>query len=73
MPSLHVAWPAIILVCKPWVSENFAFFHLVMIFWASMYSNHHYGVDGMAGILLTLAVKLGMTRIYCPFRSAVVG
>ena len=67
MPSLHVAWPAIILVCNPWISERFAVFHLLWIHWASMYSNHHYGIDGIAGILLTVAVKLGMSRIYTPF------
>jgi hypothetical protein len=67
MPSLHVAWPAIILVCRPWISSQFGIFHVVWIAWAAMYSNHHYGVDAMAGILLALLVNVCMMRIYCPF------
>ncbi len=27
------------------------------------------GVDAVAGILLTLAVRIAMSKIYCPFRS----
>lgn len=67
MPSLHVAWPAIILVCKPWISAQFGIFHVVWIAWAAMYSNHHYGIDALAGILLAFTVNICMMRIYCPF------
>jgi membrane-associated phospholipid phosphatase len=67
MPSLHVAWPAIILVCKPWVSSQFGIFHVVWIAWAAMYSNHHYAIDAVAGILLALTVNICMMRVYCPF------
>eukprot|EP00050_Salpingoeca_kvevrii_P020736 m.102222 g.102222 ORF g.102222 m.102222 type:complete len:283 (-) comp8992_c0_seq1:159-1007(-) len=68
MPSLHVAWPAIILVCRPWVSMRFGIFHLVWITWAALYSNHHYGVDALAGILLTFFVSYCMVHVYCPWR-----
>lgn len=67
MPSLHVAWPAIILFCKPWISVRVGVVHLVWIVWAALYSNHHYGVDALAGIALALLVNLCMVRIWCPF------
>lgn len=67
MPSLHVAWPAIILVCKPWFSTHFGVFHVVWIAWAAMYSNHHYAIDAVAGILLAVVVNVCMVRVYCPF------
>ena len=67
MPSLHVAWPAIILVSKPWFSDTVGVLHVVWIAWAALYSNHHYGVDAMAGIFLVFLVNYCMTRIYCPF------
>lgn len=68
MPSLHVAWPAIILVCRPWFSTRFGVLHLVWISWAALYSNHHYGVDAIAGIALAFLVNLAMLKIYCPFK-----
>lgn len=71
-PSLHVAWPTIILVCRPWVNEKFATLHVVWIAWAALYSNHHYGVDAVAGILLVLLVNYMMTRVWSPFRNHVV-
>eukprot|EP00048_Salpingoeca_helianthica_P016952 m.235005 g.235005 ORF g.235005 m.235005 type:complete len:272 (+) comp19856_c0_seq1:42-857(+) len=67
MPSLHVAWPAIILVCRPWISSQFGVFHVLWIAWAAMYSNHHYAIDATAGILLAVLVNVCMMRIYCPF------
>jgi membrane-associated phospholipid phosphatase len=67
MPSLHVAWPAIICFSKPWVSPRFAIGHLVWISWAALYSNHHYGVDALGGICLVFIVYICMTRLYSPF------
>jgi membrane-associated phospholipid phosphatase len=69
MPSLHVAWPAIICVSKPWISLRFAIGHVAWIFWAALYSNHHYGVDAIAGIGLVLVVYFCMTRLYSPFEK----
>lgn len=67
-PSLHVAWPAIILVCGPWVSEKFAMGHVAWITWAALYSNHHYGVDAIAGIVLVFLVNFMMRKVWSPFQ-----
>lgn len=67
MPSLHVAWPAIVLVSGPWISERFAMFHIAWITWAALYSNHHYGVDAIAGIFLVFLVNFMMRKVWSPF------
>eukprot|EP00051_Salpingoeca_urceolata_P009494 m.115152 g.115152 ORF g.115152 m.115152 type:complete len:283 (+) comp16329_c0_seq1:125-973(+) len=67
MPSLHVAWPAVILFCKPWVSTRVGVFHVAWLVWAALYSNHHFAIDAIAGILLALVVNLAMLRIWSPF------
>lgn len=69
-PSLHVAWPAIILVNNPWFGKRFAWFHVVWIAWAALYSNHHYGVDALGGILLVFIVNFSMIKIWSPFHPA---
>jgi len=69
-PSLHVAWPAIILVNNPWVSKKFAWFHVFWIAWAALYSNHHYGVDALGGILLVFIVNFSMIKIWSPFHGS---
>lgn len=69
MPSLHIAWPACILMAKPWGSTRIGIIHLIWIFWAALYSNHHYAIDGIAGILLVVLVNAAMLRIYCPFKT----
>jgi len=69
-PSLHVAWPAIILVNQPWISKKFAWFHVIWISWAAMYSNHHYGVDALGGILLVFIVNFSMIKIWSPFHNS---
>ncbi|XP_002157325.2 uncharacterized protein LOC100211216 [Hydra vulgaris] len=69
-PSLHVAWPAIILVNEPWISKRFAWFHMIWISWAAMYSNHHYAVDALGGILLVFIVNFSMIKIWSPFHSS---
>ncbi|XP_074621859.1 uncharacterized protein LOC141880275 [Acropora palmata] len=66
-PSLHVAWPAVILVSGPWINEKFAMFHVVWITWAAIYSNHHYGVDAVGGIFLVFLVNFMMRKVWCPF------
>ncbi|KAJ7327716.1 hypothetical protein OS493_026594 [Desmophyllum pertusum] len=66
-PSLHVAWPAVILVSGPWINEKFAMFHIVWITWAALYSNHHYGVDAVGGIFLVFLVNFMMRKVWCPF------
>jgi membrane-associated phospholipid phosphatase len=69
-PSLHVAWPAIIVVNQPWVSKKFAWLHVVWIVWAAMYSNHHYGVDALGGIILVFIVNFSMIKIWSPFHRS---
>lgn len=74
-PSLHVAWPVIVLVCHPCVNERGAALNvawIVWIAWAALYSNHHYGVDAMAGIFLVLLVNFMMTKVWSPFREHIV-
>lgn len=68
-PSLHVAWPAMILVCGPWISEKFALGHVAWITWAALYSNHHYGVDAIAGIVLVFLVNFMMRKVWSPFHE----
>ena len=68
-PSLHVAWPAIILVNQPWISKKFAWLHVIWIVWAALYSNHHYGVDALGGIILVFIVNFSMIKIWSPFHS----
>jgi len=68
-PSLHVAWPAIICVNRPWIGKKFAWFHVFWISWAALYSHHHYGVDALAAILLVFIVHFCMIRIWHPFSS----
>eukprot|EP00118_Oscarella_pearsei_P024688 m.306597 g.306597 ORF g.306597 m.306597 type:complete len:328 (+) comp41385_c0_seq1:207-1190(+) len=72
LPSLHVAWPTVVLVNHPWIGMKFAAAHVAWISWAALYSNHHYAVDALGGILLVLLVHLMMTRVWSPFRHAVV-
>jgi len=69
-PSLHVAWPAIILVNQPWISKKFAWCHVIWISWAALYSNHHYGVDALGGIFLVFIVNFSMIKIWSPFHSS---
>jgi len=69
-PSLHVAWPAIILVNRPWFSKKFAWFHVVWIAWAAMYSCHHYLVDVLGGLALVFIVNFSILRIYNPFATS---
>ena len=68
-PSLHVAWPAIICVNRPWIGKKFAWFHVLWISWAALYSHHHYGVDALAGIILVFIVNFCMIKIWNPFSS----
>lgn len=67
-PSLHVAWPTIVLVCDPWISERFAKIHVLWITWAALYSNHHYGVDALGAIIMVFAVRF-FAGIWSPFEN----
>ena len=68
-PSLHVAWPAIICVNSPWVGKKFAWFHVLWISWAAVYSHHHYGVDVLGGLILVFIVNFCIIKVWSPFSS----
>ena len=52
-PSLHTAWPTIILFsnAKPWFSRNFSRFHVALIAFSAVYSGHHFIIDVIFGFL----------------------
>lgn len=63
-PSLHVAWPTVILFSStPWFSINFAITHVILIIIAAIYTNHHYFIDCIGGFFLVLFVHL-VNRIF---------
>ena len=62
-----MAWPTLIATWGPWVGARFAWFHVGWIVWAALYSNHHYGIDALGGILLVFVVYFSMRIIWNPF------
>lgn len=67
-PSLHVAWPTIIVACRPWLGFRLAVLHVVWITWAALYSTHHYGIDALGGILLVVVLR-GCVKMWHPFKE----
>jgi membrane-associated phospholipid phosphatase len=67
-PSLHAAWPALILFNKPWISLWFSWLHVGLIGFAAIYSFHHYVIDVLAGFLLAwfgcLIGKYSIDKLY---------
>lgn len=51
-PSLHAAWPALILFIKSWVSPYLVVGHVLLICFAAVYSMHHYIIDVVFGIAI---------------------
>ena len=51
-PSLHTAWPTIILFIRPWFNRNFCKFHVIAICFSAVYSGHHYIIDVLFGFIL---------------------
>ena len=51
-PSLHVAWPTIILFTEPWIGRMFCWLHILLIAVAAVYSMHHYVIDLVFGVFL---------------------
>ena len=66
-PSLHVAWPMVVLVNHPWVGTKFALCHVVWIIFAALYITHHYLIDAVAGVVLVLVVRYSMLKLCSPF------
>ncbi len=70
-PSLHCAWPAVILWSHPWGGWKVGVFHVLWISLSAMYITHHYLVDVLGGILLSSFVRLCITKIGSPFPELV--
>ncbi|RNA12195.1 Inositol phosphorylceramide synthase catalytic subunit AUR1 [Brachionus plicatilis] len=52
-PSLHTAWPSIILFGEVlWIGRWFCVLHVCLIAFSAVYSMHHYIIDVLTGILL---------------------
>ena len=66
-PSLHVAWPMVVLLNHPWFGKKVASIHVVWITLAALYSTHHYLIDAIAGILLVVLIRVCMIKIWSPF------
>ena len=66
-PSLHVALPAVIMVNHPWGGLKFGILHVAWISLAAMYATEHYLIDVIAGIVLALAMRYSILRIWSPF------
>jgi hypothetical protein len=66
-PSLHVAWPCVVLCCGPWISRKVGIAHVAWITWAALYSNHHYAVDALMGIAIVLFITHMASRVWSPF------
>ena len=55
-PSLHTAWPSIILSLRPWVSKHVASLHVLLIGFSAIYSGHHYLIDVLFGFLFAVVL-----------------
>lgn len=66
-PSLHSAWPMVILLNNPWFGKRVAVVHVIWIGLAALYSGHHYLLDVLGGISLAIIVKVCMLKIWSPF------
>jgi inositol phosphorylceramide synthase catalytic subunit len=59
-PSLHSAWPVLILVIKPWISRSFCLFHCFATAFAAVYSWHHFIIDIIFGwFFAVISVVIG--------------
>lgn len=66
-PSLHTALPTIVLFNHPWGGKTVGTIHVIWVILAALYSTHHYLIDAIGGILLVVAVRVFMLRIWSPF------
>ena len=63
-PSVHTAWPSVILFLRPWISRTFARIHVGLIAFAAVYSGHHYFIDVIFGLALAWAfTRLSMCLV----------
>jgi len=68
-PSLHVAFPTVILMNGSWIDWKFGLFHVCLISWAALYSHHHYLIDVIGGFMLTFFTYQVYHKIWNPFRK----
>lgn len=66
-PSLHVAWPMIVYLNHPWFGKKVAGIHVLWITLAALYSTHHYLIDAVGGILMSVIVRLCILKVWSPF------
>lgn len=69
-PSLHAAFPFVIFLNGAWVCHGgwkFGLLHVLWISWAAMYSHHHYLVDILGGMALSLFLFTFYHRVWNPF------
>lgn len=50
-PSIHAAWPTVILFTQPWIGKWFCWGHVGLIMFAAVYSMHHYIIDVLFGFV----------------------
>lgn len=74
-PSLHAAWPSLIMFCFPIRGSHLfkvlAVCYVCLIYWAAMYLQHHYVIDLLGGTLyayltyrMVFARKLDMSSLF---------
>lgn len=68
-PSLHVAFPTVILMNGSWLGWKFGLFHVCLISWAALYSHHHYFIDVVGGLMLTFFTYQVYHHVWNPFRK----
>lgn len=66
-PSLHCAWPSVILFSHPWGGWRIGVLHVTWISLSAMYITHHYLIDVLGGIVLACIVRLCIVKIGSPF------
>ena len=69
-PSLHAAFPVVIFLNGSWVAHGgwkFGILHCFWIAWAAMYSHHHYLIDIIAGVTLSIVLFQIYHKIWNPF------
>ena len=62
-PSLHTAWPSIILCLRPWFGKTFCLLHVLLIGFSAIYSGHHYFIDVLFGFVFSFTLTLLCSQI----------
>lgn len=63
-PSLHTAWPAIVLFVSPWTNTALCVCHVTLIAFAAVYSMHHYALDIVFGLMFAwISCRIGSRTV----------